>query len=341
MKKRLLLAGCGGMARAWVEHILEHHKEAGFVALVDIIPEAAAAYREKYKLDCPAFGILEEAIAKTKPDVVLDVTIPGSHESVASAAMNNGCDVFSEKPMSDNYKACERLLAISEKTGRSYTLMQNRRYNKSIRAYRGLVGSGAIGKLGYLGADFFIGARFGGFRAEMDNPLVLDMAIHTFDQARFISGTDPVSVYCHEWNPPGSWYKGAANAVIIYEMRDGSVFCYRGSWCAQGANTSWECEWRAQGEKGTAIWDGADKVYADVVDDSKTREFIGPFKRIEANWDWAGREGHAGCIDDMFAALEKREPAMTDCKDNIHSMRMVFGAIESAKAGRKLLMSEL
>jgi predicted dehydrogenase len=150
-----------------------------------------------------------------------------------------------------------------------------------------------------------------------------------------------VSVYCHEWNPPGSWYNGCANAVAIYEMSDGSVFCYRGSWCAEGANTSWECAWRAQGEKGTAIWDGDADVYAEVVDGAKPREFIGPVKRVEATRDWTGREGHAGCIDDMFAALEAGGRAMTDCRDNIHSMRMVFGAIESAKTSRKINMDDL
>ena len=175
----------------------------------------------------------------------------------------------------------------------------------------------------------------------MDNVLILDMAIHTFDQVRFISGADPVSVYCHEWNPPGSWYKGNANAIVIYEMSDGSVFCYRGSWCAEGVNTTWECEWRAQGDKGTCVWDGDSKVYAEVVDSSKEQEFIGPVKRVDAQWNWKGRGGHAGCIDDMFLAVKEKRPAMTDCRDNIQSMRMVFGAIESAKTGRKILMSEL
>ena len=341
MEKRILLAGCGSMSAVWVEHILECHKSAQFVALTDISPEAAEKSRSKYNLTCPVFTDLKEAIDSTKPDIVLDITIPGAHESVASTAMKNGCDVFSEKPMSDSFDACKRLVALSEQTGRGYSLMQNRRYNANIRAYRDMIASGAIGQPGYLGADFFIGAHFDGFRVVMDNPLVLDMAIHTFDQARFISGANPVSVYCHEWNPPGSWYKGCANAVAIYEMSDGSVFCLRGSWCAEGANTSWECEWRAQGDKGTAIWNGFGEVYAEVVDDSKPREFIGPFKRIDAQKDWGGREGHAGCIDDMFAAWESGARAMTDCRDNIHSMNMVFGAIESARAGRKLLISEL
>ena len=61
-------------------------------------------------------------------------------------------------------------------------------------------------------ADFFIGAHFGGFRDEMAHVLLLDMAIHTFDQARKILGADPVSVYCHEFNPAGSWYAGASSA---------------------------------------------------------------------------------------------------------------------------------
>ena len=50
----------------------------------------------------------------------------------------------------------------------------------------------------------------------MPHVLLLEMAIHTFDAARLILGADPVSVYCKEWNPPGSWYKQNASAVAIF-----------------------------------------------------------------------------------------------------------------------------
>ncbi len=128
-----------------------------------------------------------------------------------------------------------------------------------------LSNAGTIGRVGYVGADFFLGPHFGGFREAMESPLILDMAIHTFDQARFITGADPVSVYCQEFNPPGSWYAGNASAICIYEMSDGSVFCYRGSWCAEGAPTSWEAAWRVTGEQGTALWDGSGAPYAEIV----------------------------------------------------------------------------
>src|SRR5690606_19566584 len=129
---------------------------------------------------------------------------------------------------------------------------------------------------GSLHADFFLGPHFGGFRDAMDSPLIVDMAIHTFDQARFISGADPVSVYCHEYNPPGSWYAGNASAVCIFEMSDGSLFTYRGSWCAEGFPTSWESDWRATGSRGTARWDGRSMPAAEIVDESGEQGFLLP-----------------------------------------------------------------
>ncbi|WNR42124.1 Gfo/Idh/MocA family oxidoreductase [Paenibacillus roseipurpureus] len=125
---------------------------------------------------------------------------------------------------------------------------------------------------------------------------------------------------------------------IIFEMTDGSVFCYRGSWCAEGAPTSWEADWRVTGEKGTALWDGAHAPYAEVVaaDGDQAGKFLREFTRVDADVNWGGRSGHAGCMDEMFAALAEGRRAETDCRDNIRSMAMVLGALESAKLGQKV-----
>lgn len=71
--------------------------------------------------------------------------------------------------------------------------------------------------------------HFGGFREEMDNVLLLDMAIHTFDAARYVAGRKPLTVYCVERNPKGSWYRHGASANAIFEFSDDIVFSYRGS----------------------------------------------------------------------------------------------------------------
>ncbi|RAP77659.1 Gfo/Idh/MocA family protein [Paenibacillus montanisoli] len=335
MKHRIVVAGCGGMSNTWLDYAIQR-ENAEVVGLVDIYEETAKAQAAKRGLQVPTFTDLAAALAETQANLVFDVTIPASHKGIVTTAMRAGCNVLGEKPMAESYADAEEIVAASKETGRSYAVMQNRRYMKQIRSYRDLLQSGAIGTVGSLHAEFFLGPHFGGFRDLMDNPLIVDMAIHTFDQARFLTGADPVSVYCHEYNPPGSWYKGNASAICIFEMSDGSVFSYNGSWCAEGLNTSWESSWRATGSEGSAIWDGFAMPYGECVDRTQPEAFTLAKKRVEGKLEWNGREGHFGCFDEMFAALEENRPAETDCRDNIKSVAMVFGAVESAKSGQKI-----
>jgi predicted dehydrogenase len=335
---KIAVVGCGGMANTWVEDAIKR-ENAEIVALVDIHEQAARNMAERHGLTCGVYTDMTTAITETGANLVFDVTIPASHKTVCTTALRLGCHVFGEKPLAAAIEEAREMIRTADETGKSFAVMQNRRYNAQIRALRDLVVSGTIGQVGYIGADFFLGPHFGGFREAMDSPLILDMAIHTFDQARFITGADPVSVYCHEFNPPGSWYKGNASAICIFEMSDGTVFCYRGSWCAEGVNTSWEAEWRITGSLGTAIWDGLHAPYAEVVD--KVGQFHSSVRRVDPELTWTGRSGHLGCFDEMFAALTEGRRAETDCRDNIKSIAMVFGALESAKTGRKIDLTEM
>ena len=70
-------------------------------------------------------------------------------------------------------------------------MIQNRRYLAEVRRIRRFLDSGAIGAPTSIHCDFFVPPHFGGFREEMDHVLLLDMAIHTFDAARFLVGPRP------------------------------------------------------------------------------------------------------------------------------------------------------
>jgi len=336
---KVVVAGCGGMSNMWIDYAMER-TDTEIAALVDIKQEFAERMREKKGLICPTFTDLAQAIEQTGANLVFDVTIPASHFQISSTALTHGCNVFSEKPLAETMDECNEIVRIAERTGRSHAVMQNRRFDPRIRSLRKLIESGTIGRIGFVGADFFLGPHFGGFRDAMESPLLLDMAIHTFDQARLITGADPVSVYCCEFNPPGSWYTGHASAICIFEMSDGSIFNYRGSWCAEGAPTSWEAEWRIMGETGTAIWDGHGEPYAEVVaPGDQEGKFIRDYVRLTPEARPQADEalsGHAGCLEEMFRALEEGRPAETDCRDNRYSMAMVLAALESAKRGEKV-----
>ena len=329
---RVLIAGCGEMAKTWVAYAASR-EDTEIVALVDPDAKNAEAMRVRHNLACPTSGDLNAALKTSGANLVFDVTPPAAHEGVVLAALQAGCDVLGEKPLAAGMDAARRMCAAAEKAGKTYAVMQNRRYLPGIRAYRDLVTSGVIGRLGLLGADFFLAPHFGGFRDVMDSPLLLDMAIHTFDQARFISGADAVSAHCLEFNPPGSWYAGKAAAVCAFELSNGAVFSYRGSWCAEGLNTSWEAEWRACASLGAATWNGVDPPRAEVVRDAGQPGFTRDVIAAPAPAPWTGREGHQGCLDEMFDALIRGAKPQTDCQDNIKSLAMVFAAVESARSG--------
>lgn len=334
---RIVLAGCGSMANEWVKVALGR-MDCEIVGLLDILPENAAAMAQRHGLQAAVYTDLPSAINATCANLVFDVTIPSSHKDIAITAMRMGCDVFGEKPMASSLEEAAEMVRVAKETGKTYSVMQNRRYIRHGRALARAIQSGAIGTPGFITADFFLGPHFGGFRDVMESPLILDMAIHTFDQARAYSGCDPVSVYCQEFNPQGSWYQGNASAVCIFEMTNGCVFCYRGSWCAEGCGTSWDARWRVVGSQGSAEWDGPGEPVIEAVVPPAEPMFFHPIQRVEVTYDDA-REGHAGCLDDMFLALSQGQKAPTDCEDNIKSVAMVFAAIQSAREGRKVPIS--
>jgi predicted dehydrogenase len=331
---RALLVGAGAMGREWAKN-LAGCDEVVTAGWVDIRPGAAEQAARELGMEIGYTGAdLERALAELRPDFVVDVTIPEAHHNVVLAALAAGVPVLGEKPMADSLERAREMVAASERANTLYMVSQSRRYNAQLQALRRLI-VGHVGELGILNADFYIGAHFGGFRDEMPSPLVLDMAIHTFDAARYLSGADPVAVYCEEFNVPWSWYRGAASATAIFEMTGGLRYTYRGSWCAEGRSTSWESEWRAVGPNGTATWDGHSPPVAEVV--ARRGGFLSEVEPRTAAVDDI-HPGIAGSLRDFLHALKTGATPMGECHDNIKSLAMVFAAIESSATGRRVTM---
>ena len=331
---KVVLAGCGGMSGTWLR-VAKEMPDLEIVGLVDLREEAARKRAADFELPNALISAdLKSALDQTDPDVVFDCTVPAAHIHVTLTALEHGCHIFGEKPMADSMENARKAVAAAEKAGKIYAVIQNRRYDPRIRMLRNYLDMGDISPVTTLDSDFYIGAHFGGFRDHMEHVLLLDMAIHTFDAARFIIGADPVSVYCKEWNPSGSWYDHDASAVAIFEMTNGIVYTYRGSWCAEGLNTSWECDWRAIGENGSVKWDGGNQFQIQVVDE--TGGFFSKWRDEETPPYDPGEKvgGHEGLIKEFIRCARTGETPETVCTDNIKSLAMVFGAIESAELGR-------
>lgn len=225
---RAVLCGCGAMAKGWLKAIAadrELQSAIRIVGLIDVNPEAARALAAEFEIEGAVVGSdLDAVLTETAPDILFDIVVPAARRDVVATALRHGCHVLSEKPMAASLEAARELIELARNAGRIHAIVQNRRFISGIRRIRRFIESGAIGDLTGIHCDFFIGAHFGGFREEMEHVLLLDMAIHTFDAARFIADKTPLAVYCHEENPQGSWYAHGAAATAIFELSDDVTF---------------------------------------------------------------------------------------------------------------------
>ncbi len=337
----VVLVGCGAMSRAWLDAARQMDGLA-IVGLVDLDAERAQARAREYDLTNAVIGTsVDGVLDQTKPDAVFDVVVPAARREVAFSAFAHNCHLLTEKPLADSPENARAIIEAARRAGRVHAVVQNRRYVANVRRIRRFLDSGAIGKPTSIHADFFVAPHFGGFREEMAHVLLLDMAIHTFDAARYMVAGEPANVYCQEWEPANSWYRQGSSASAVFDFGGGKVFTYAGSWCAAGFRSSWEGSWRIVAERGSLLWDGHDGLKAEVVlpEREGLLDKTGPMEVPPL--DPADRvDGHLGIITDFLHAIETGTEPETRGSDNIKSLAMVFGAIESAETGRRVAIAQ-
>ncbi|WP_062204227.1 Gfo/Idh/MocA family protein [Streptomyces sp. NBRC 109706] len=324
---RVLVVGAGGMGRAWLGAVRDS-PDTTLVGLVDLAPDrATAALAEAGLADVPVGTELAELARRTEPDAVIDVTVPEAHLPVTLTALSLGLPVLGEKPLAGTLPEALRLTAAAEASGRLFMVSQSRRYHPQLYALRAR--ARGLGRIGVLSTEFFRAPRFGGFRETMAQPLLVDMAIHAFDTARWLLDAEPVAVHCASYNPPWSWYEGDAAATAVFEMANGARYVYTGSWCAPGAETSWNGSWRLSAEHGSASWDGSGPPEIEGAAGRDT-EAEGP-----------GGKGIAGSLAEFVHALRTGQRPMGEVHDNVWTLAMVFAAVESATTDRRVRIVDL
>ncbi|MFW6062062.1 MAG: Gfo/Idh/MocA family protein [Planctomycetota bacterium] len=334
MAERAVVVGAGGISRAWFPPLKEEGVE--IPAVVDLDRATARQKIADWELDAEATDDLAGALRRHRPDFVVDLTVPEAHCEVTCTALRAGCHVIGEKPMASSMDEARRMVRAAEESGKCYMVSQSRRWDvHHDRVRRAVREAGQVGRVTAINCDFYIGAHFGGFRAEMPSPLILDMAIHHFDLARYMTGADPVAVYCQEFNPAGSWYNGDAAASAIFEMTDGAVFTYRGSWCSEGFATSWNGNWRIQGEKGALLYEN-DRDPQVQQPEPAEGSLIWPGREVDVPESPLTHPTMHGGLREMLQFLRTGQQPQTECHDNIKSLAMVFAAMQSSREGRRV-----
>ncbi|MCM2533337.1 Gfo/Idh/MocA family oxidoreductase [Neobacillus pocheonensis] len=251
---RIIQVGIGGWGWSWTQVVLDspHWELAAIVDLnKDLLDKACQHYQLKPNT---AFQSLSEAIEHVEADAVLILVPPDYHANVALEAFENKLHCIVEKPLAGTFEDCQKIIEAAERNGCNIMVSQNYRFKRAPQTVKRVIEQNVIGELGSVYINFQKSPEFTGFRTEMEEPLIIDMAIHHFDQIRGILGLEPVSIKAHSWNPKWSWFKGNAVASVVFEMSNGAVVSYTGSWVSRGWETTWDGDWRIQGEEGEILW---------------------------------------------------------------------------------------
>ena len=337
-KLRAIVVGAGGISKAWFKPLKAERIEVA--AVVDLVKEKAEKAIQEWELaGTVASANLKKVLRDVQADFLVDLTTPEAHSKVTCAALQAGLHVVGEKPMASSMAEARRMVKASEQAGKLYMVSQSRRWNALHEALARTVGRGDIGALTTVNCDFYVGAHFGGFRAEMKSPLILDMSIHHFDLARMVSGKDPVRVWCEEFNPAGSWYQGDVAANAVFEMTDGVRFAYRGSWCAEGCPTSWNGNWRVVGTRGTVLYENDQEPRGEVV--AGDEGFIRPYQPVKVAKAPMRHGGMHGALREFLDFIRRGRMPQCECHDNIRSLAMVFAAMESSRKMRPVEVKAL
>jgi predicted dehydrogenase len=337
--QRVVVVGFGNVAKLWVPYF-RTDPLAHLVGVVDPRTDVVACELERLGLDVRIEATLTEALPSLHPDVVINLTPPAAHLEVTRSALDFGCHVFTEKPLALSMTDAIALASLAEAKSLALSVMQNRRFASQIRKLREEVASGAIGALTVLSSDMWMSPKHDNtYLAGLVHPLLFDVSIHTFDQARFLSGSDAVRVVAYEYNPSNSWYQRNAAAICTFEMHGGAVFTYRGNWVAPGFATDYDSQWRLVGTDATALWDS----WGLPVVQTGLEAAPGDVERTEGRQlvPGTGPSGHEACAAEMFSALRERRPSETSAWDNLNSLAMVFAAALSAEERRWVEITEV
>lgn len=153
--KKYAFVGTYGRAEFFYGEITTNYRETSeIVAFCDVngarMDYANRLLEEKYKYQAvPTYKAHEfdRMIEETQPDTVIVTSIDRTHHRYIIRAMELGCDVISEKPMTVDEEKCQEILEAIERTGKKLRVTFNYRYAPHNTKIRELIMDGAIGEV--------------------------------------------------------------------------------------------------------------------------------------------------------------------------------------------------
>jgi D-apiose dehydrogenase len=304
------------------------------VAVCD--PDRAKAEKLAAARNVPAaYSDAAEMIDRERPEFLDIIAAVPAHGPLVRLAAARKIPVICQKPMAERLEECESLVALCRDAGVSFAIHENWRWQAPMRRVKELLARGAIGTPFRCRIDMISGfdvfANQPGLRRE-EKFIIADLGCHLFDLARSFFG-EASSVYCRTAQVHEG-ISGEDVATTVFDMGSATVTV---NMAYAGTPLERECFPETlifiEGDKGSI------EVAPGCVVRVTTRAGTEATPVPPPAYSWVHpkyavvQSSMVACHQDLVRALRGGTRAETDGADNLKTVRLVFAAYESARAG--------
>jgi len=223
-KRTYAVVGTGGRAADFIEPMVSDYRdEAELLGFCDTSQVRMDYYRNRLKKEYAYEGIhtylandFEKMLDELHPDVVIICTIDRFHHEYIIKAINKGCDVVCEKPITIDDEKCRAILSASGLARQNIRITFNVRRAPLSTMVKKMITEGKIGEVKHIhyeaiGGILHGGRYFGRWHGNKENSggLVVHKSTHHFDLANWWCDSIPAEVFAY-----GSMaYFGRENAL--------------------------------------------------------------------------------------------------------------------------------
>lgn len=202
--KNYVLAGCGsrGILSYAIPLVKKYKDCARLCGVYDSNCRRGALVSEYTGENIPYFDDFHRMLETVKPDTVIVTTVDCFHDVYVIAAMEAGCDVICEKPLTTTFEKCLAIQEAQKRTGKKITVTFNLRFHPFFSSLKKMVASGILGDIFSVHYEWMLGVEHGAdyfrrWHGERKNSgsLLVHKSTHHFDIANWLLEQDPVAVH--------------------------------------------------------------------------------------------------------------------------------------------------
>ena len=352
---RIGLVGAGNIADHHLPAYLEHREVLELVAVCDL-DEDRARRRADEAGAAEVYTDAETMIRETAVDALDVCTVPDQHFSVARKAIDAGKHVLVEKPFAVSLAECRELVETAELAGVTLMVAHNQRFLRPYRAAKAVLDAGELGAIRSVRFDsmqcwpaLFPAGHWQYDAARAGGGVVMSVAVHRIDLMRYLVGDiDRVSAVCRTTR--NEYVNGAEDeATATLEFENGAL----GQMFATSSafRMPWSESFMIFGDEGTmhaAPCPGNIRGPALVASIRRTPQAtewldqVDGFEAIAVEHD--GLPSDSGQVNELLHFAEccatGRHP-LSSGRDNLETMKVVFGIYESSRRGSSVRLADL